>query len=76
MSDRTLLIKEINQLPDFIVEQLLAIVHYIKLGIENEYIPETGNEFYRSEPFKKIVSQSVAEYHTGQTAAMDILPWW
>ncbi len=28
MSDRTLLIKEINQLPDFMVEQLMAIVGY------------------------------------------------
>ena len=74
MSDRALLINEINQLPDFMVDRLLTIVRYIKLGIESEYIPESDNEFYKSESFKNMVSHSVAEYQAGQTAPMDILP--
>jgi hypothetical protein len=73
MRDKDILIKEVSELPDFMVDQLLAIVRYVKLGIENEYLPETDNEFYNSEQFKRIVSKSVAEYHRGKAEDMDIL---
>ena len=33
MSGREVLIKEINGLPDFIIDQLLGIVRYIKIGM-------------------------------------------
>jgi len=67
MSGREVLIKEINGLPDFIIDQLLGIVHYIKIGIENEYIPGSENDFYKSDRFKNIVSESIAEYKNGKT---------
>jgi len=73
MSGREVLIKEINGLPDFIIDQLLGIVHYIKIGIENEYIPGSDNDFYNSNQFKAIVSESIAEYKNGKTEDMDIL---
>jgi hypothetical protein len=73
MSGREILIKEINGLPDFIVDQLLGIVRYIKIGIENEYIPASDNEFYKSNEFKTIVSESIGEYRSGKTEDMDIL---
>ena len=73
MTDRETLIKQINGLPDFIIKQLLNIVHYIKLGIENEYVPGTNNVFYNSQEFKEIVSESIVEYRSGKTEDMDIL---
>jgi len=73
MGEREVLIKEIKGLPDFIIDQLLGIVRYIKIGIENEYISETNNDFYNSARFKDIVSESIAEYRSGKTEDMDIL---
>jgi hypothetical protein len=72
MSEREVLINEIKGLPDFIIEQLLGIVRYIKIGIENEYISKTNNDFYNSAQFKNIVSESIAEYKSGKTENMDI----
>ncbi len=65
MTNREVLINEINNLPDFIMKQLLDIIHYIKLGIEYEYISETSNEFYKSQEFQNIVSESINEYRSG-----------
>jgi len=73
MTNREILIREINVLPDFIIKQILDIVHYVKIGIENEFVPETDNSFYNSSEFKKIVSESIADYHSGNTEDMDIL---
>ncbi|MCK4390717.1 MAG: hypothetical protein KAV83_10850 [Desulfobacterales bacterium] len=73
MSERETLINEINRLPDFMIKQLLNIVYYIKLGIENEYVPETTNVFYNTQEFKKIVGESIVEYRSGKTEDMDIL---
>jgi hypothetical protein len=73
MSEREVLIKEINGLPDFIIDQLLGIVHYIKIGIENEYVSKIDNVFYNSDQFKKIVSESITEYRNGKTEDMSIL---
>ena len=73
MSEREVLINEIKGLPDFIIEQLSEIVRYIKIGIENEYISKTNNDFYNSAQFKNIVSESIAEYRSGKTENMDIL---
>ncbi|MBU1261722.1 hypothetical protein KKH56_06990 [bacterium] len=73
MTDREILANEINVLPDFMVRQLLDIVHYVKLGVENEYISKTDNEFYNSKEFEKIVSESIVEYQSGKTQDMDIL---
>ena len=73
MGEREILIKEIKGLPDFIIDQLSGIVRYIKIGIENEYISETNNDFYNSARFKDIVSESIAEYRSGKTEDMDIL---
>jgi len=73
MSGKEVLIKEINGLPDFIIDKLLGIVRYIKIGIENEYLPGTDNDFYNSDRFQNIVSESIAEYRGGKTEDMDIL---
>jgi|LGVE01.1.fsa_nt_gb hypothetical protein len=73
MAERETLIKEINGLPDFMIKQLLDIVHYIKLGIENEYVPEASNAFYSSQEFKAIVGESIVEYRSGKAEDMDIL---
>ncbi len=73
MSGREVLIKEIAGLPDFIIDQLLGIVRYIKIGIENEYVSESDNDFYNSDRFKNIVSESIAEYRSGKTEDMDVL---
>ena len=73
MSEREVLIKEINGLPDFIIDQLLGIVRYIKIGIENEYVSKIDNNFYNSDQFKNIVSESITEYRSGKTEDMDIL---
>lgn len=73
MSQREVLIKEIKGLPDFIIDQLLGIVRYVKIGIENEYISNTDNDFFNSDRFKNIASESIAEYRSGKTKDMDIL---
>ncbi len=73
MSEREVLINEIKGLPDFIIDQLLGIIRYIKIGIDNEYISKTNNDFYNSARFKNIVSESIAEYRSGKTEDMDIL---
>jgi hypothetical protein len=73
MSEREVLIKEIKGLPDFIIDQLLGIVRYIKIGIENEYVSKTENDFYNSDRFKNIISESIVEYRSGKTKDMDIL---
>ncbi len=73
MSEREILIREIKGLPDFMIKQLLGIVRYVKLGIENEYMSKTDNDFYNSEQFKNIVSESIVEYRSGKTEDIDIL---
>ena len=73
MGEREVLIKEIKGLPDFIIDQLLGIVRYVKIRIEHQYISETNNDFYNSARFKDIVSESIAEYRSGKTEDMDIL---
>ena len=73
MSEREALIKEIKGLPDFIIDQLLGIVRYIKIGIENEYVSKCDNDFYNSNRFKNIVSESIAEYRSGNIEDMDTL---
>jgi len=73
MSEKEVLIKEIKGLPDFIIDQLLGIVRYIKIGIENEYVSKNDNDFYNGDRFKNIVSESIAEYRSGKTKDMDIL---
>ncbi len=73
MSEREALIKEINGLPDFIIDQLLGIIHYIKIGIQNEYISKSENEFYNSDQFTTIVSEAIVEYRGGNTEEMDII---
>ncbi|MCX5809887.1 MAG: hypothetical protein NTX36_11045 [Proteobacteria bacterium] len=73
MSEREVLIKEINGLPDFIIDQLSGIVRYIKIGIENEYVSKIDNDFYNSDQFKNMVSESITEYRSGKTEDMDIL---
>jgi hypothetical protein len=55
------------------IKQLLGIVRYVKLGIENEYMSKTDNDFYNSEQFKNTVSESIVEYRNGKTEDMDIL---
>lgn len=73
MSEREALIKEISGLPDFIIDQLLGIVRYIKIGIENEYVSKSNDVFYKSDQFKDIVSGSIREYRSGKAEDMDIL---
>ena len=73
MNEREVLISEIKGLPDFMIKQLLGIVRYVKLGIETEYMSKTDNDFYNSEQFKSIVSESIVEYRSGKTDDMDIL---
>ena len=58
---------------DFIIKQVFDIVHYIKLGIESEYVSKTDNDFYNSQEFKEILSESIVEYRSGKTEDMDIL---
>lgn len=73
MSEREILIREIEGLPDFMIKMLLGVVRYVKLGIETEYMSKTNNDFYNSEQFKNIVSESIVEYRSGKTEDMDIL---
>lgn len=72
MTQKETLIKEINELPDFMISRLLAIVHYIKLGIEFEFLPQADNEFYQSKEFKNIVAESISEYRQGKVEDMDL----
>jgi len=72
MSDRALLMREIEGLPDFLVDQLLSIVRYIKIGIEHEYEAESDNEFYNSDGFNAIVSEAISEYRHGKTEEMSL----
>lgn len=72
MTKKEILMKEINELPDFMVSRLLEIVHYIKIGIEYEFVPDTDNELYRSEEFKNIVMESISGYQHGKTEDMDL----
>lgn len=72
MTNREVLINEINNLPDFIIKQLMDIIHYIKIGVEYEYVSETDNEFYNSQKFQNIVSESINEYRSGKTEDMDV----
>lgn len=71
MDSRRALMDEIDGLPDFMVDRLLDIVHYIKLGIANEYVSQSENEFYNSEAFQSIVADSVVEYQRGDTEHFD-----
>jgi len=73
MNERELLINEIKGLPDFIIDQLLGIVRYVKIGIENEYVSTSNIDFYNSDQFKNIVSESIADYRSGKTENMNIL---
>lgn len=73
MKERAILIKEIEELPDFMVVNLLGIIRYLKIGIENEFIPKSENDFYHSEEFQSIVSESIKEYRAGKTEDMDTL---
>jgi hypothetical protein len=70
MNKKETLIKEINELPDFMVSRLLEIVRYIKLGIEFEFLPEAGNEFYQGNEFKNIVSESLAPLVADKTGGV------
>jgi hypothetical protein len=72
MTKKETLIKEINELPDFMISRLLEIVHYIKLGIEFEFLPQADNEFYQSNEFKNIVAESISEYRLGKVDDMDL----
>ena len=54
------------------IEQLLGIVRYIKIGIEHEYLSTSDNPFYNSEKFKGIVSEAISEYRHGKTEEMSL----
>lgn len=73
MNDRELLIREIRALPDFLIDQLLGIVHYIKVGFEHEYVSSSDNAFYNSDEFREHVSEAISEYRHGKTESMDPL---
>ena len=77
MTNREILIREINELPDFIINQLRDIVHYLKLGVnyaeKEQFISITDNEFYNSLEFNSIVADAVTEYQNCETEDMDIL---
>lgn len=45
----------------------------IKIGIQNEYVSKSDNDFSKSDQFKNIVSESIIEYRSGKTEDMDIL---
>jgi len=71
MTDREMLINEINLLPDFVIKQLLDIVHYLRRGIDYEYAPQTENEFYNSVQFKAVISDAIKEYQSGKTEELE-----
>jgi len=58
MNQKEILIREINELPDFI--------------IEFDFLAEVDNEFYQSDEFKNIVAESISEYRQGKTGDMDL----
>jgi len=72
MNQKDILIKEINELPDFMVSRLLEMIRYIKLGIEFEFLAKVDNQFYQSDEFKNIVAESISEYRQGKTDDMDL----
>ena len=72
MNQKETLIKEINELPDFMVGRLLEMIRYIRLGIEFEFQPKADNAFYQSDEFKNIVAESISEYRQGKTDDMDL----
>ena len=55
------------------IKQVFSIVHYIKLGLENEFLSKDDNDFYNSREFKNIVAESIVEYRRGNTEDMDSL---
>jgi len=79
MNQKETLIKEITELPDFMISRLLDIVHYIKLGIEFDFMPQTDNEFYKSLEFRNIFTESISEYRQGKAedtcAIEDVCVW-
>lgn len=72
MTSKEILINEINTLPDFIIKRFLDIIHYIRVGVECEYVSETGNEFYNSQEFQNIISESINEHQSGKTKDIDV----
>jgi hypothetical protein len=54
------------------VDQFFGIVRYIKIGVENEYVPGTDNPFYNSDEFKGMLSEAIAEYRHEKTENMDL----
>ncbi len=77
MTNRDILIRELNELPDFLINQLRDIIHYLKLGVnyaeKEEFKYITDNEFYSSTEFNDIVANAITEYKKGETEEMDIL---
>lgn len=71
MNQRESLIKEINELPDFMISRLLEMIRYIKIGVEFEFLAKVDNEFYQSSEFKNIVAESISEYRQGKADDMD-----
>ena len=71
MNQKEILIREINELPDFMVSRLLEMIRYIKLGIDFEFLAKEDNEFYQSDEFKNIVAESISEYRQGKTLVLD-----
>jgi hypothetical protein len=71
MNQRESLIKEINELPDFMISRLLEMIRYIKVGVEFEFLAMVDNEFYQSSEFKNIVAESISEYRQGKADDMD-----
>lgn len=72
MNEKESLIKEINELPDFMISRLLEMIRYIKVGIEFEFLAKVDNEFYQSNDFKSIVAESISEYRQGKADDMDL----
>lgn len=77
MTDREVLIREINELPDFLIKQLRGIIHYLKLGIEHEEKVEfectTNNNFYDSMAFNNILTEAISAHKKAETEDMDVL---
>jgi len=62
MNDRDLLIQEIKDLLDFLIDQVLGIVLYIKIGIEYEYISSSDNAFYNNDEFRAHLFEAMSQY--------------
>ena len=71
-NDRATLMKEIDRLPDAVVKELANIVHYLALGVESEFVPQTDNPFYRSAEFAGKLADAVREHKAGKTEDMDL----